>query len=91
MYLEDGFSFTQVGQVDIDLTVETSGTQQSRVEHIGTVRGCEDDHTAVGAEAVHLGEQGIQGVLTFIVTAHGGVLRTGSSHSINLIDEDDTR
>ena len=72
------------------LTIETACTQQSRVEHVGTVGGCQCDDAAIGAEAVHLGQQGVQRVLALVVAAHGGVLRTGTAHGVNLVDEDNT-
>jgi thiamine phosphate synthase YjbQ (UPF0047 family) len=85
------FSFVQVGQVYMYLTVETSCTQQRLVEHIHTVGGCEDDDTAVGAESVHLGEQLVQCVFSFVVAAHGGILAAGTAHGIYFVDEDDAR
>ena len=88
--LEDGLALVKVGKVDIYLTVEASGTHQRRVEHVGTVGGSKDNHAAVGAEAVHLGQQGIQRVLALVVSAHSRVLRAGTSHSVNFVDEDDT-
>ena len=46
---------------------------------------------AVRPEAVHLGQQGIESVLSFVVSAHGRVLASGTSYGINLVDEDDAR
>ena len=89
VYHEDLFTLGEVGQVNVNLTIETSGSQQGGVEHIYTVGGCKDDDTTIGAEAVHLSEQGIQRVLALVVATHGGILGTGASHGINLIDEDD--
>ena len=86
---EHFLAFVKVRQVYVYLSVKTSGTQQGRVEHVGAVGGGQRDDAAVGAEAVHLGEQGVQRVLALVVSTHGGVLRTGSTHGINLVDEDD--
>ncbi len=91
VYLEDLCTLVEVGQIDMNLTVEASSTQQGRVEHVGTVGGCQGDDTAVRAETVHLGQQGVQRVLALVVAAHGRVLRTGTAHGVNLVDEDDTR
>ena len=88
---ENLLSLIEVRQVNMNLPIETSGTQQGGVEHIGTVGGSHDDDTAVGAESIHFGKQCVERVLPLIVAAHGGILRPGSSHSVNLIDEDDTR
>ena len=56
MYAEDFFPFVQVGQFDMNLAIEASRTQKCLIEHIGAVRGGEDDDTAVRAEAVHLSQ-----------------------------------
>ena len=84
-------TLVQVRQVDVYLAVKAACTQQGRVEHVYTVGGGQDDDTAVGAEAVHLSQQGVQRVLAFVVAAHGGVLRAGTAHGIDLVDEDDAR
>ena len=89
MYDEYFLALVEVGQVDVDLAVEASGTEQSLVEHVGAVGGCHDDDTAVGAEAVHLGEESVEGVLTLVVASHSGVLGAGTAHGIYLVDEDD--
>ena len=91
VHLEYRPALVEVGQINIYLSVETSCTQQCRVEHIYTVCRCKDYDTAVRAEAVHLGEQGIQRILAFVVAAHRRVLGTGTSYCVNLVDEDDTR
>ena len=84
-------TLVQIGQIDVYLAVKTSGTQQGRVQHIGTVRGGQRDDTAVRTKAVHLRQQGVQRVLALIVAAHGGVLRAGTAHSVYLVNEDDAR
>ena len=56
VYLEDLLTLLQIRQLDVDLSVKTSGTQQSRIQHIGAVGGGQDDHTRVGSETVHLGQ-----------------------------------
>ena len=88
---EYGLSLGQVRQVDVYLPVESSGTQQSLVEHVGAVGGGEHYHARVGAESVHLGEQGVKCVLALVVAAHRRVLRPCSAHGVNLVDEDDAR
>ena len=88
--LEDGLALVEVGEVNIYLAVEAACTHQGRVEHVGTVGGSQDDDAAVGAEAVHLGEQGIQRVFALVVSTHGRILGAGTAHGIYLVDEDDT-
>ena len=91
VHLEDGLSLGQVGQVHVDLPVETSGAQQCLVEHVDTVGGCKHDDTRVGAESVHFGEQCVERVLAFVVATHRGVLGACASHGVDLVDEDDAR
>ena len=91
MYQEYLLTFVQVWQVYMDLTVETARTEQGRVEHVSTVGGSKDNDTAVGTKTVHLREQGVQRVLTLVVTTHRGVTATRTAHSIDLINEDDAR
>ena len=89
VYAEYLLALVQVGEVNVYLSVETSGTQQCLVEDVHTVGGGEDDDTRVGAESVHLGEQLVQRVLALIVATHSGVLATGTAHCVNLVDKDD--
>ena len=90
MYEEHLLTLVQVGQVDMYLTIESTRTQQGRVEHIGTVGSSQGDDTTVGAKAVHLSQQGIQRILTLVVATHCGILRAGTTHGVNLVDENDT-
>lgn len=54
----------------MDLTVETSGTEQGRVENFDAVCSRKDNDTRVCAETVHFGEQLVQRIFAFIVTPH---------------------
>ena len=54
VYLEYLLALVEVGQVDMYLAVETTGTHQGGVKHIGTVGGSKGDDTTVGPETVHL-------------------------------------
>ena len=70
------------------LAVKTPGTQERRVQHVGTVGSSQRDDAAIGAKAVHLRQQGVQRILTLVIATHGGILRTGTAPGINLIDKD---
>ncbi len=72
-------TLVQAREIYVDFSVETAGTEQGAVEHVYTVGGGQDDDTAVGAESVHLGEEGVQRVLALIVAAHGWVLASGTT------------
>ena len=89
MHIEDSDAFGQIGQVDVDLTVETSGAQQRLVEYIDAVGGRQDDDTRIGAETVHLGQQLVERILAFVVAAEAGAFGARTSHRVNLVDEHD--
>ena len=91
VHLEYGLALGQVRQVNIDLAVEATGTQQRFIEHISTVRGRKYDDSTVGSKTIHLGQQCVQRVLAFVVATHGGVLAAGTAHGIDFIDKDDAR
>ncbi len=89
MHLEDSLALIEVGQVHANLAVETPGAEQSLVEHVGAVGGGEDNHAAVCAEAVHLGEQGVERALALVVAAHLLTVAAGAPHGVDLVDEYD--
>ena len=89
MHLEDGHALLEVGHVHVDLPVEPARAHQGAVQHVGTVGGPDQDHPGVGAEAVHLGQQLVQGVLPLVVGTHAHAAATRPSDRIDLIDEDD--
>ena len=91
VYHEYLLTLVQVGQIYMYLTVETSSTQQCRVQHIGTVGSSQCDDTTVSAKSVHLGKQCVQRILALIITTHGRVLRASTTYGVNLVDKDDTR
>ena len=85
---EDLLTPAHIRTANGDLTVKTAWTQERWVENIRAVRGSEDDDPFVGVEAVHLNEELVQCLLTFIVTAAD----TGAAlapDGIDLVDEDD--
>ena len=90
MHLQDRLAAFQVRQFQRHVPVEAAGPQQRRIEHIGPVGGGEDDHSLVPLEAVHLGQDLVQGLLALVVTA----AKPGTanpSHTVELVDEDDGR
>jgi len=89
MYFEYLLAVVQVGKFHVNLSVKTSCAHQCLVEHIGTVGGGKNDDATVGPEAIHLCQKLVECVFPFVVRSEVGVLATGSSHSINLINKDD--
>ena len=90
MYLQNILSALQIGVVDRDLTVKTTGSEQRGVENVGAV-GCRDDDNAlVRAKAVHLYQQLVERLLALVVTAaQAGTSVTADR--VDLIDKDDGR
>ena len=73
-----------------DLAVETAGTEQGRVEHIGAVCGRDNDDPLIGLEAVHLDEQLVERLFPLIIAiAKAGTAMT--AHGVDFIDENDAR
>ena len=74
-----------------DLAVEAARAQQRLVEDVRAVgRRDEDDALAV-AEAVHLHEELVQRLLALIVAAAGTSATAGTTHGVDLVNEDDAR
>ena len=77
-----------VGPVDHHLAIETAGSHQGRIQHVRPVGGGHDDDAGVALEAVHLGEQLVEGLLALVVaTAEPGAPL--AADGVDLIDEDD--
>ena len=86
--LQDLLAALEIGQFHRNTAVKAAGTGQSRVEGIRTVGGREDDDAAVALEAVHLGEQLVQGLLTLVVAAQLAAVAL-LANGVYLVDEHD--
>ena len=69
VYVENILAVFPVGQIDDDATVEASGAQKRRVEHIRPVGRGHDDDLLVGLEAVHLDEYLVERLFALVVAA----------------------
>ena len=79
-----------IGIVDCNLSVKTSGSEKRRVENIGSVCRRHDNNAVIYAESVHFNKQLVESLFAFVVTA----TQTGASvtsDSIDLINENDAR
>ena len=87
---QDGGPLGLVGQGDLHLAVEAARAQEGRVEHLGAVGGGHDHHPGGGVEAVHLGQQLVEGLLPLVV---GDESRAppALADGVDLVDEDDRR
>lgn len=97
MHEENLLSAINVWQSYVNGSVEPARSRQRRIEQLFPVRGSHHDHVAVCAEAIHLDQQLVQGIISFVIAAQfccvlpqitggGGVLaisRRGSSDLIS--------
>ena len=63
------FAAANVGTAHHYAAVETAGTKQRRIEHVGPVRRGDENDAVVRLEAVHLDQQLVQCLLALIVSA----------------------
>ena len=88
VHLEDALAADDVRVRHDDLPVETAGTQQRRVEHVGPVGRGDEDDALIRLEAVHLDQQLVQRLLALVIAAaEAGAAVTADR--VDLIDEDD--
>ena len=86
--LQDLLAPSHVRPPDDDRPVEAPGPEQGRVEHVGPVRGRDEDHAVVRLEAVHFDQQLVQRLLALVVPApEAGA--SMAADGVDLVDEDD--
>src|SRR5262249_7692810 len=85
--LQNRFAAANVRKINHDLPVKAARTEKGRVKNIGPVRCSNDDDPFLSIEAIHLDEQRVQGLFTFIVAATE-TMTTTPTHGINFVDED---
>ena len=69
--LEDRLAPRLVRCVDCHPTIKSAGTEQGGIEDFGTVGRGQHDHVLGGREAIHLGQDLVEGLLAFVVCAEG--------------------
>jgi hypothetical protein len=79
-----------VGDADVNLTVEAAGTHERRVQNVDAVGRRDDDDAGVVSEAVHFDQELVQGLFAFVVTAaqSGSAL---AADGVDFVDEEDAR
>ena len=90
VHFEDRLAPVDVRRWQDDLAIEAARPQQRRVEHVGAVRGGDDDHVRVRVEAVHLDQDLVQGLLALVVRATQA-RATLATDGVDLVDEHDAR
>ena len=78
------------GDADVDVTREAAGAQQRRVQRVQAVGRGDDEQPLVAAEAVHLDEQLVEGLvgLAVALAAVRAAAALGAD-GVDLVDEDD--
>src|SRR5699024_12721580 len=89
MYFKDVLTTFYIRTIDRNLSIETSRTEKGRVQNVRTVRCSNNDDTFFGPKTIHLNEQLVEGLFTFIMTSTQSSTPL-TSHGINIIDEYDT-
>lgn len=90
MDFENVRSAVQVGQPELDLSVQASGTHQCRIESVGPIRCHQDFDVSAGIKAVQLVDQ-LQHCSLDLVVAAGAVVEPGAANGVDLIEEDQAR
>jgi hypothetical protein len=85
--LEDFQTAALVGDADLDLPVEASGTPQRRVDRVDAVGGADDHDVAAPLQAVHQ-RQELRDDALLPFPGHLGAPRRDP---VQLVDEDDGR
>ena len=81
---------TDIRQRHDHLTVETAGTHQSRVEHVGTVGRGNHNDPGITFKTVHFNQHLVQGLLALVI-ATAQTSATLTTNGIQFVDEDDAR
>jgi hypothetical protein len=89
MHTKDLLTTLDTGKGDLDLTIETTWSEESVIEDVDAVRSGDDYDTCLIVEAIHLSEKLVDGLFTLVVGRHA-TSRALLTNSINLIDENDT-
>jgi len=85
MDFKDLYATLQVGQTELDLSVETAGSGQGWVQGVGSIGSHEHLDIASGIETIKLVDDFKHGSLDFTVT----VAKSCTAHSVYLIEEND--
>jgi hypothetical protein len=88
---QDLLSALQIRAVERHVAIEPPGAEQGGVQDLRPIGGRQDDHALLGVEAVHLGEELVQGLLPLVVAAEHAADAPRLPESVELIDEDDAR
>ena len=78
-----------IRRADANHAVKSTRARQGRVKHIGSIGCSNDDDLIGGLEAIHLNQDGVEGLLAFIMTTGRESTAAASANGIDFIQEDD--
>jgi predicted flap endonuclease-1-like 5' DNA nuclease len=90
MDTQDAGATLKIWKSDIDLTIETSRTQQGLIQNVNTIGSSNGNDSWVTVETVHLDQNLVHGLFSLVVTA-GVSSTTLATYRIDLINKDDAR
>ena len=88
MDFQNFFTALQIRQFNRHTSVKTSRTGQGRIQGFGSVGSCKNNNTCVAFKTIHLSQQLIQCLFTFIIAANLAV--TLLADGIDFINKNDT-
>src|SRR5262249_4436971 len=88
--LEDRLAPGLIREVNHHAPIEAAGPQERFVEYIRLIGRCQHDDTLAAGEAIHFGEDLVQGLL-LLARATDRHLPARATDGVELVDEDDRR
>ena len=82
MNVQDLLAAPDVGQLHIDLAVETARAKQGGIQNVRPVGRRDHDHAKIGFEAVHLDQHLVQSLFALVVAA----AETGAALAADCVD-----
>ena len=90
MNLKNGEATANIWFVEHDLAIKTSGAEQCRVQYIGAIGGCDNDHVRLFIKSIHLNKELIESLLSLVITSSSRTVPL-AAYRVDFIDEDDAR
>ena len=88
MYLKDRLTSCQIRQFYGNTSVKSSGTKKCRIKGLRPVGSCQNDNTLRTVKAIHLRQELVQRLLSFIISSHPAGI-TLFTDGINLVNKYD--
>ncbi len=90
VHFQDLLATPNIRQRHDYLAVETSGTQQSRIQYVGPVGRCDNDNSFAALETIHFDKHLVQRLFPLVVPT-AQACATVSTNGIELVNKDNAR